>query len=73
VITSAEYREIAEECMEAMQCSTSPEIRAELLRLAFRWNDLADEVERRHKGETIGPWTQTKLTRQPGLSHRPHH
>jgi hypothetical protein len=72
VITSTEYREIAEECMEAMRCSTAPELRAELLRLAFRWNDLADEVEHRHKGHPIGPWTQTKLT-QPDPSHRPHH
>ena len=64
----AEYREIAEECMEAMRCSTSPEIRAELLRLAFRWNDLADEVEHRHRGPGLGSWSQTKpaaASRQP--------
>jgi hypothetical protein len=72
VTTSTEYREIAEECMEAMRCSTSPEIRAELLRLAFRWNDLADEVEHRHQRHAIGPWSQTALTR-PVAPYRPHH
>lgn len=71
--TSTEYREIAEECMEAMRSATSPEVRAELLRLAFRWNDLADEIEHRYKREVTGPWSQTKLARQPVPSHRPHH
>jgi hypothetical protein len=45
--TPAEYRELAEECMEAMRGTTSPEIRAELLRLALRWNEIAEELERR--------------------------
>ncbi len=45
--TPTEYREIAEECMEAMRGTTSPEVRAELLLLALRWGDIADEVERR--------------------------
>jgi hypothetical protein len=48
--TPAEYRELAEECMEAMRGTTSPEIRAELLRLALRWNEIADELEgRQHR------------------------
>jgi hypothetical protein len=72
VTTPTEYREIAEECLETMRCSTSPEIRAELLRLAFRWNDLADEMEHRQHRGAIGPWPQTILTR-PVASHRPHH
>jgi len=47
--TPADYREIAEECMEAMRSTTSPEVRAELLRLALRWDELADEMDhRRH-------------------------
>jgi len=45
--TPAEYREIAEECMEAMRGTTSPEVRAELLLLALRWGEIADETERR--------------------------
>ena len=45
--TPAEYREIAEECLEAMRGTTSPEVRAELLRLALRWDEIADETERR--------------------------
>jgi hypothetical protein len=46
--TPAEYREIAEECMEAMRGTSSPEVRAELLVLALRWGEIADETERRH-------------------------
>jgi hypothetical protein len=45
--TPAEYREIAEECLEAMRGTTSPEVRAELLRLAIRWEEIAEEIERR--------------------------
>ena len=45
--TPADYREIAEECMEAMRSTASPEVRAELLRLALRWGELADDMERR--------------------------
>ena len=47
--TPAEYREIAEECMEAMRSTASPEVRAELLRLALRWDELADEMENRRR------------------------
>jgi len=48
--TISDYREIAEECREAMRGTTSPEVRAELLRLAFRCEELADEIEqRRHR------------------------
>jgi hypothetical protein len=45
--TPAEYREIAEECLEAMRGTTSPEVRAELLRLALRWEEIAEEIEHR--------------------------
>jgi hypothetical protein len=47
VTTPAEYREIAEECLEAMRATISPEVRAELLRLALRWEEIAEEIERR--------------------------
>ena len=43
----AEYREIAQECLEAMRGTTSPEVRAELLRLALRWEEIAEEIEHR--------------------------
>lgn len=46
--TPAEYREIAEECLQAMRGTTSPEVRAELLRLSLRWSEIADETERRY-------------------------
>ena len=45
--TPAEYREIAEECLQAMRGTTSPETRAELLRLALRWEEIAEDIERR--------------------------
>jgi hypothetical protein len=45
--TPAEYRELAEDCMEAMRGTTAPELRAELLRLALRWKEIAEELERR--------------------------
>lgn len=45
--TPAEYREIAEECRQAMRGTTSPEVRAELLRLSLRWDEIAEETERR--------------------------
>ena len=45
--TPAEYREIGEECLQAMRGTTSPEVRAELLRLALQWEDLAEAIERR--------------------------
>ena len=47
--TPAEYREIAEECLQAMRGTTSPETRAELLRLALRWEEIAEEIERRQR------------------------
>jgi hypothetical protein len=62
--TPSEYREIAEECREAMRGTTSPEVRAELLRLSLRWDDLADDIERRqhlHVGDL--------LTRRPPAHH----
>jgi hypothetical protein len=55
--TPTEYREIAEECLEAMRATTSPEVRAELLRLSLQWQGLADEAERRHR-----PWGTDEQT-----------
>jgi len=49
VTTPAEYREIAEECLQAMRGTTSPEVRAELLRLALRWDEIAAQAERRYR------------------------
>ena len=45
--TPSEYREIAEECRQAMRGTTSPEVRAELLRLSLRWDELAADIEQR--------------------------
>jgi hypothetical protein len=62
--TPSEYREIAEECRQAMRGTTSPEVRAELLRLSLRWDELADDTERRqhlHVGDL--------LTRRPAAHH----
>jgi hypothetical protein len=53
--TPAEYREIAEECLQAMRGTTSPEVRAELLRLALRWDEIAEETERRHHVQVTSP------------------
>jgi len=47
--TAAEYRESAEECRQAMRGATSPEVRAELLRLARKWEELAEQAERRRQ------------------------
>jgi hypothetical protein len=47
--TAAEYREIAEDCLQAMRGTNSPEVRSELWRLARQWNDLANEIERRRR------------------------
>ena len=62
--TPAEYREIAEECLEAMRGTTSPEVRAELLRLALRWNEIADETERRYHRHVAD-----LVSRQPSVHH----
>jgi hypothetical protein len=60
--TPAEYREIAEECMEAMRSTTSPEVRAELLRLALRWDELADEMEHRRDTHVTDWFSRTAPT-----------
>ena len=44
--TAAEYREYAEECLQALRFATSPEVRAALLLMAERWGKLADFAER---------------------------
>jgi hypothetical protein len=65
VTTPAEYREIAEECLEAMRGTTSPEVRAELLRLALRWDEIADEIERRQHLQVVGLVSHIPLAHHP--------
>ena len=60
--TPTEYREIAQECMEAMRATTSPVVRAELLRLSFRWTELADDAERRQHIHVTDELPQTPST-----------
>jgi hypothetical protein len=43
--TATEYRQYAEECLEAMRAAVIPEVRAALFTAAPRWNALADERE----------------------------
>ena len=49
MITPAEYRESAEECRQAMRGATSPEVRSELRQLARRWEEVAEQAERRRQ------------------------
>ena len=44
--TAAEYREYAAECLQTLQFTTSPEVKAALLLMAERWEKLAEYVER---------------------------
>ena len=44
--TATEYREYAEECLQALRFTTSPEVRAALLLMAQRWGKLAEFAER---------------------------
>jgi hypothetical protein len=44
--TPAEYRASAEECRQAMRAATAPEVKAELFRLARRWEERAEKAER---------------------------
>ena len=46
VITPAEYRQFAEECLHARQLAQVPEVRAALLLMAQRWVDQAQRAER---------------------------
>jgi hypothetical protein len=43
--TAAQYRQYAEECLEAMRAAMIPEVRAALFTAAQRWIALADERE----------------------------
>jgi hypothetical protein len=43
--TAAEYRQYAEECLEAMRAAVIPEVRAALFVAAQRWTALADQTE----------------------------
>lgn len=43
--TAAEYRQYAEECLEAMRAAVIPEVRAALFVAAQRWIALADQTE----------------------------
>jgi hypothetical protein len=51
--TPAEYREIAEDCRQAMRAATSPEVRTELLQLARRWEEVAEQAERRRPAPAV--------------------
>jgi hypothetical protein len=44
--TPAEYRQYAEECLQAMRGASLPEVRPVPLAMAKRWNELADQAER---------------------------
>jgi hypothetical protein len=43
--TPAEYRQSAEECLQAARAALLPEVRAVLLTMAQRWNEFADRAE----------------------------
>ena len=43
--TAAEYRQYAEECLQAMRAALIPEVRAALFTAAQRWTVLADRME----------------------------
>ena len=43
--TAAEYRQYANECLEAMRAALIPEVRAALFTTAQRWIALADQRE----------------------------
>jgi hypothetical protein len=44
--TAVEYRQYADECLQVLRSTTSPEVRAALLLMAERWDKLAYFVER---------------------------
>jgi hypothetical protein len=44
--TAAEYREYAEECLQALRAAVVPEVREALVVMAQRWLDLAEQTER---------------------------
>ena len=44
--TAAEYRQYARECLQALNSTTSADVRAALLLMARRWSKLADYAER---------------------------
>lgn len=45
MMTAAQYRQYAEECLEAMRAATIPEVRTALSAAAQRWIALADQRE----------------------------
>jgi len=65
--TAAQYRQYAEECLEAMRAAMIPEVRTALFNAAQRWTALADQLEEeetllapahrrhRHAADTGGP------------------
>lgn len=48
--TPEEYRQYAEECLQALKFASTPEVRTALLTMAQRWMDLADRQERAQAG-----------------------
>jgi hypothetical protein len=43
--TPAEYRQSAEECLQAARAALLPDVRAVLLTMAQRWNALAERAQ----------------------------
>jgi hypothetical protein len=43
--TAAEYRQYAEECLQAMRAALIPEVRSALFIAAQRWTALADQTQ----------------------------
>jgi hypothetical protein len=55
--TAAEYRQYAEECLEARRAAMIPEVRAALFTAAQRWIALAEQVEE-EEGSTASPYSR---------------
>jgi hypothetical protein len=53
--TPAEYRQSAEECLQAARAALLPEVRAVLLTMAQRWIALAERAERNDHAQAPAP------------------
>jgi hypothetical protein len=60
--TPAEYRQYAEECLQAMRVAVIPDVRAALAVMAQRWAELADRIE--HGSQAAAP-DQISSGREP--------
>lgn len=61
---TAEYRENAALCLEAMRAAEVPEVKESLQGLAQRWIDLADRAERNGGRDGRGGDQQTEASHQ---------